>query len=109
MNASIKFSLKPVPPFRLDLTAWALRRRPNNLIDRWDGEAYRRVLVMNGYPAEVAVRQSGPSDSPRIHVSLTSQRIASHMKASQRPHWNACWDYRSTSRTSIALLRPTSN
>jgi DNA-3-methyladenine glycosylase II len=84
MNASIKFLLKPVPPFRLDLTAWALRRRPNNLIDRWDGEAYRRVLVMNGHPAEVAVRQSGPSDSPRLHVSLTSQRIASYMKASAK-------------------------
>ena len=28
------FSIKPVPPFRLDLMAWALRRRPENAIDR---------------------------------------------------------------------------
>ena len=80
MNASVSFSLKPIPPFRLDLTVWALHRWPNNLIDRWDGETYRRVLVVNGYPAEVATRKSGPPDSPRICVSLTCQRIASHMK-----------------------------
>jgi DNA-3-methyladenine glycosylase II len=82
MNTSITFSLKPVPPFRLGLTAWALRRRPNNLIDRWDGETYRRVLVVNGYPAEVAVRQSEPPDSPRIQVSLAARRISPQMKAS---------------------------
>jgi len=33
------FFLKPVAPFRLDLTVWTLRRRPHNLIDRWDGES----------------------------------------------------------------------
>ena len=41
---SIRFTLQPVPPFRLDLTAWALRRRPHNAVDRWDGDTYRRVL-----------------------------------------------------------------
>ena len=59
MNASVTFSLNPVAPFRLDLTAWALGRRPSNVIDRWDGETYRRVLVMNGNATEVAVTQSG--------------------------------------------------
>ena len=29
-----QFVLRPVPPFRLDLTVWALRRRPRNLMDR---------------------------------------------------------------------------
>lgn len=33
----IVFQIKPVPPLRLDLTVWALRRRPHNLVDRWDG------------------------------------------------------------------------
>ena len=84
MNVSVTFSLKPVPPFRLDLTAWALRRRPSNVIDRWDGEMYRRVLVMNGNPVEVAVRQSGPPHSPRIRVSLTGRRMASDVKALTR-------------------------
>ena len=84
MKASITFSLNPVPPFRLDLTVWALRRRPNNVIDRWDGETYRRALVVNGHPAEVAVKQSGSPDSPRIRVNLTGRRIASEVKALAR-------------------------
>jgi DNA-3-methyladenine glycosylase II len=81
MNASVTFSLTPVAPFRLDLTAWALRRRPSNVIDRWDGETYRRVLVMNGNATEVAVTQSGPPDSPRRWVSLTGRRSESEIKA----------------------------
>src|SRR5512142_1234972 len=42
---SLSFHLRPLPPFRLDLTAWALRRRARNIVDRWDG-VYRRVLVI---------------------------------------------------------------
>lgn len=30
----LTFPIIPIPPFRLDLTAWALRRRPQNLVDR---------------------------------------------------------------------------
>jgi hypothetical protein len=45
-HASRTFMLRPVPPFRLDLTVWALRRRRRNLIDRWDGTQYRRVVVV---------------------------------------------------------------
>ncbi len=53
------FIIRPTPPFRLDLTAWALRRRPQNLIDRWDGTTYRRVVVLNDKAYEVAVSQTG--------------------------------------------------
>ncbi len=35
--ASLFLQFKPMPPFRLDLTVWVLRRRPHNLMDRWDG------------------------------------------------------------------------
>jgi len=35
--SEISFCLKPRAPFRLDLTVGALRRRPNNAIDLWDG------------------------------------------------------------------------
>lgn len=34
-------------PFRLDLTALALVRRANNLIDRWQGGTYRRVVPVS--------------------------------------------------------------
>lgn len=65
------FLLRPVPPFRLDLTVWALRRRPRNQIDRWDGSAYRRVIVMTGRPIELVVRQDGSSEAPRVIVTAT--------------------------------------
>jgi DNA-3-methyladenine glycosylase II len=64
----VAFSLGFVPPFRLDLTVWALRRRPENLVDRWDGETYRRVLVIDDAPCELVVRQVGTPDSGRLRV-----------------------------------------
>ena len=69
------FSINPLPPFRLDLTAWTLRRRASNTIDRWDGECYRRVLILENSPFEVAVRQSGSAREPRLHVMLTGSHI----------------------------------
>lgn len=74
-GTTLAFSIKPVPPFRLDLTVWTLRRRASNLIDRWDGEHYRRVLVLKNSPVEVAVVQSGPANGAQIHVTLTGSRI----------------------------------
>jgi DNA-3-methyladenine glycosylase II len=70
-QASLTFVLRPVPPFRLDLTVWALRRRRRNLIDRWDGTTYRRVIVVGGRAAELAVRQAGSSAAPRLSVTAT--------------------------------------
>lgn len=61
--------LRPVPPFRLDLTVWALRRRPRNAIDRWDGSTYRRVMLVGRRPTEVAVRQEGSVTTPRLIVT----------------------------------------
>jgi DNA-3-methyladenine glycosylase II len=63
--------VRPVPPFRLDLTVWALRRRARNAIDRWDGTAYRRVIIVAGRPTELAVRQAGSAASPRLLVTAT--------------------------------------
>jgi DNA-3-methyladenine glycosylase II len=60
------FSIVPVAPFRLDFTAWALRRRSQNMIDRWYGTTYRRVLPSGDVPIEVAVTQSGACDAPRL-------------------------------------------
>ncbi len=75
------FSIHPVPPFRLDLTAWALRRQPRNAVDRWDGTTYRRVLVLNACPAAVAVVQTGPPQAPRLRVTVTGARLAADAKA----------------------------
>ena len=40
------FQLRPALPFRLDLTVWTLRRRRGNIVDRWDGTTYCRVLSL---------------------------------------------------------------
>jgi DNA-3-methyladenine glycosylase II len=64
-------SVRPIGPFRLDLTAWALRRRAGNAIDRWDGETYRRVIVIGRRPTELAVRQAGSPLVPRLIVTTT--------------------------------------
>ena len=71
------FTLDPVPPFRLDLTVWVLRRRPDNTWDRWDGQTYRRVLPMPDGPLEVAVIQTGPPDAPKVLVSATGDQMPS--------------------------------
>jgi DNA-3-methyladenine glycosylase II len=63
--------IQPLPPFRLDLTVWALRRRPRNDIDRWDGTTYRRVVVIGKRVTELAIRQTGSSSAPRVIVSAT--------------------------------------
>jgi DNA-3-methyladenine glycosylase II len=61
--------IRPVAPFRLDLTVWALRRRGRNTIDRWDGTTYRRVVVIEGRPIEIAIRQAGSPAKPRLTVT----------------------------------------
>lgn len=75
-------SLRVSPPFRLDLTAWALRRRPHNRIDVWD-TSYRRVLVVGGRAMAAEVAQSGPPHHPDLRATisaraedLTEERIA---------------------------------
>jgi DNA-3-methyladenine glycosylase II len=70
-QAALTFALRPIPPFRLDLTVWALRRRARNMIDRWDGSTYRRVIVIEGRPTELAVRQEGTSAAPKLAVTAT--------------------------------------
>src|SRR5688572_3934447 len=74
------FTLKPVPPFRLDLTVWVLRRLPINNMDRWDGKAYRRVLVLGDSPVEVAVVQGGSVRAPQLTVTTRGARLSRGMR-----------------------------
>jgi DNA-3-methyladenine glycosylase II len=70
-HAARALILRPTPPFRLDLTAWALRRRARNAIDRWDGSTYRRVIVVERRPTELAVYQDHSATTPRLVVTAT--------------------------------------
>lgn len=76
----ITFSIAPVAPFRLDLTVWALRRRRQNRVDRWDGTTYRRVLPFDDVPIEVAVRQCGSPHTPRLQVTLKGPALRPEFK-----------------------------
>lgn len=68
--------LKPRPPFWLEFTAWALRRQPHNLVDRWDSRHYRRALPVGGAVAAVEVTQTGSVDAPRLIVRVETERGA---------------------------------
>jgi DNA-3-methyladenine glycosylase II len=75
------FELQPVSPFRLDLAVWTLRRRPANVVDRWDGTTYRRVLPLSQGPVEVAVSQHGPPEDALLHVAVAGQPLRAAVRA----------------------------
>jgi DNA-3-methyladenine glycosylase II len=77
---SLSFTLKPIVPFRLDLTAWALRRRLNNIVDRWDDESWRRVLVFGGTPVETTVTQTFDKGNIFLKVNLAALRLDSQIE-----------------------------
>jgi len=54
--------LRPRPPFRLDLTVWALRRRDRNRLDCWDGGTYRHI---RSYPGSRHNPQFGKEEMER--------------------------------------------
>jgi DNA-3-methyladenine glycosylase II len=68
----VVFSLTPLAPFRLDLTVWALRRRPHNAVDLWDGQTYRRALLQQGQPIMLEVVQQGSSELSQLLVTASS-------------------------------------
>jgi DNA-3-methyladenine glycosylase II len=78
------FELRPRPPFRLDFTVWALRRRAQNAIDRWDGRCYRRALLVDGESLQLAVSQLGTASVPRLEVTLSGPRVGPASEAEAR-------------------------
>ena len=72
--AELTFTLRPQPPFRLDLTVWALRRRAHNVADRFDDGIWRRVLVIGNSPVAIAVRQTCSGERPEIEVRISAAR-----------------------------------
>ena len=73
--------LRATPPFRLDLTTWALRRRKNNVVDRWDAGHYSRVVVVDGHPVRLAVTQQVAGVQPTLVVTVESTtRISTRVR-----------------------------
>ena len=68
----ITFEIRPVPPFRLDLTVWALKRRVNYGVEGWDGTTYRRVLLDGERPFSLSVEQIGTTGDPVLLVQAST-------------------------------------
>lgn len=87
-SSSPSFLLHPAPPFRLDLTVWTLRRRPENILDRWDGLTYRRALSLQTKTGpriiEFAAEQIGPPARPRLRVTLETGQSSAEIEAALR-------------------------
>ncbi len=79
-----EFTVTPVPPFRLEFTAWALRRRPQNIIDRMDGGTWRRVVALAEQPVEICARQEGPAGKPRLRITVTGKNVTSDTRRMAR-------------------------
>jgi DNA-3-methyladenine glycosylase II len=80
--------IEPIAPFRLDLTAWALRRRSHNALDRWDGSTYQRVVSIDGGPVAFSVTQDGAPDASRLSVRLAGRPIDQHAEVFARSALN---------------------
>lgn len=78
--ATCSVVLRPVPPFRLDLTAWALRRRAANGFDRWNGSAYSRTLECDGRLALATVVQIGSPEEPALRVTIASATLDADLR-----------------------------
>jgi DNA-3-methyladenine glycosylase II len=69
----LTFEVEPVPPYRLDLTVWALRRRAASAIDRWDAATWRRVLVVDSHAQGIEVVQIAPPERPLLRVTVSGR------------------------------------
>ena len=104
---SLEFDVDAVPPFRLEFAVWVLRRRPENLVDRWDGETYRRVLIVDGTAVDVAVRQVGGAHEPRLSMCKASDPVRRNASSrSRRTSFNGRWASTSISPISNASHGP---
>ena len=70
------FEMEVAAPFRLDLTVWVLRRRAHNVVDFWDGQSYRRALVLGARPIALAVRQIGEAPVAVLSVEVRGCGVA---------------------------------
>ena len=64
--------LPATPPFRLDLTVWALRRRKKNVVDRWNNGHYSRIIVADGDPVRLTVSQETVGVEPKLILTVES-------------------------------------
>jgi DNA-3-methyladenine glycosylase II len=67
------FSIVPVRPYSLSLTASRFRRFPE-AVDRFDGATYRRLLLVDDRPQLLTVTQSGSPIRATLQIRITGER-----------------------------------
>lgn len=78
---TLSFEVEPVAPFRLELAAWAIRRRPSNIVDRWDGRTYRRAIVVGPRAVELeVVQRTGDIEHPRLRVTARGEHLPAQVR-----------------------------
>ena len=70
-----QLQIEPRGRFRLDLTAWALRRHARNTVDRWDTATYERVISLDGGPVGLSVTQLVGPDAPPLSAQRAGRPI----------------------------------
>lgn len=61
-------------PFRLDFTAWALRRRESNIVDQWAGGHYGRLFVTHDRAVWVTIAQPKGAGQELVVTLRSDQR-----------------------------------
>jgi DNA-3-methyladenine glycosylase II len=90
------FLLKAVPPFRLDYTAWALRRRTENTIDRIEGESYKRLIVIDDLSVEIVAYQPDIKKS-EIEVLVKAKKLLTEIRKKRlRRYSGGCSEWKGT-------------
>jgi DNA-3-methyladenine glycosylase II len=72
---SRQLQIEACAPFRLDLTAWALRRNARNAVDRWGTATYERVLSVAGGPVALSVTEVAGPGAPRLSILVAGRQI----------------------------------
>jgi DNA-3-methyladenine glycosylase II len=67
------FRIVPLRPYSLPLTASRFRRFPE-VVDRFDGITYRRLLLVDDRPQLLAVTQEGSPTQATLRVRVTGER-----------------------------------
>lgn len=70
-----QFSVPVTAPFRLDFTAWALRRRESNIVDQWTDGHYVRLFVVRDLAVWVTVAQPKGAERQLVVTVRSDQRI----------------------------------
>lgn len=65
-----RFSFEPIPPFRLDLTVWVLRRSASNVIDYWHEGIYERIIVVDNKPFHLTISQNDSINNPKLEINV---------------------------------------